>query len=883
MKKKLKKVFSFVLVVCMIASMLNITAFAEAPTGEQTKREIRLSYAGETQLSTPDAGKMDAVKYAELVDAENGIVKITMDIAGTPVTMTEGVDVVVVSDESASMNMFADDNGDGTAYSGNLGIISLCLNEEHWYGLDKDFVAKLYPNINIPEDASEEEKSSLQAQKDEIDTILSAVAAWETPLYFQPTAAMRFSVSGEWGSTYAADTKSVLTAALNALGDDVAYTDYIDWNNLSRIFGMQDSAYWPSGLNHYVYDEETGDYEKVTLEEGAYTLPIEGNEYGCYDRLTVERSAYARFVQDLLENNDAAENVGQKNRVAYVGFSNRRYGTLVSFQDDYTTKDESAISPFEVPLSLKDAIELEDYYGYTNWAYGLSGALTHVRNRAEDGTTNRPVYVVFLSDGAPNQDGGGNRWNAPAQPEVTNTSVSGSLGQLQAALPVALAAETDGFYAIKYNVDGTAANAYYDLLEAKGAEIWECETATAIDGVLAGIKGKIGKFYPSGTLTDSIGEDFTLIEGDSEYPITAGYTKTEENGQVTLTWNFENVTEESVSFYVQLKETQRTAPGTYLTNADTVVEGETVTGANLTYKALLINSDNKLVEAPASVAMRSPEVTMVEFVPTSVTVNKVWDSSASSNIQDVKVRLWADGKEVDNQTLNDENRWTYTWEDLSKYDENEKEIEYKITEDSLGRYFYQDIKNEGNVWTITNSYVPVYTSVSVNKVWVDDDNAAGARPTSINVEILKGDSVYETVTLNDANGWSYSSDRILDDGTAWSVNEVEVPENYTSSVIGADGVFTITNTYVAPDAEEPEETEPEDIIEIPDEDVPLASAPVEEEQEDPIEIPDEDVPLADVPKTGDPVMIWFGTTAMSGICLLGLKLTKKREDEESSN
>ena len=46
------------------------------------------------------------------------------------------------------------------------------------------------------------------------------------------------------------------------------------------------------------------------------------------------------------------------------------------------------------------------------------------------------------------------------------------------------------------------------------------------------------------------------------------------------------------------------------------------------------------------------------------------------------------------------------------------------------------------------------------------------------------------------------------------------------------------------------------------------------------ELPEDDVPLAEVPKTGDASILWFALSALSGAGLVGLNLTKKREDEE---
>ena len=64
------------------------------------------------------------------------------------------------------------------------------------------------------------------------------------------------------------------------------------------------------------------------------------------------------------------------------------------------------------------------------------------------------------------------------------------------------------------------------------------------------------------------------------------------------------------------------------------------------------------------------------------------------------------------------------------------------------------------------------------------------------------------------------------------------------------------------------EDDDDDTDNIPEEDVPLE------------ELPEDDVPLAEVPKTGDASVIWFALSALSGAGLMGLNLTKKREDEE---
>ena len=106
-----------------------------------------------------------------------------------------------------------------------------------------------------------------------------------------------------------------------------------------------------------------------------------------------------------------------------MGVANRKYGQAVSLQESYTAVDTNPIwtNTSKAPLSLQQAVELMDTNGYTNWAYGLSGALTYIRMRTAE-EQDRPLYVVFLSDGEANQDGGGSGWNIKAEPEVNQVS-----------------------------------------------------------------------------------------------------------------------------------------------------------------------------------------------------------------------------------------------------------------------------------------------------------------------------------------------------------------------------------------------------------------------------------------------------------------------------
>ena len=100
-----------------------------------------------------------------------------------------------------------------------------------------------------------------------------------------------------------------------------------------------------------------------------------------------------------------------------------------------------------------------------------------------------------------------------------------------------------------------------------------------------------------------------------------------------------------------------------------------------------------------------------------------------------------------------------------------------------------------------NTYTPAKTEVSVKKVWKDENNQDGKRPSSVTVKLLAdGQDTGKTLELTEANGWAGSfKDLDADKGGTpiqYTVVEVTVP-GYTSEVTGdAASGFTITNSYL---------------------------------------------------------------------------------------
>jgi pilin isopeptide linkage protein len=188
---------------------------------------------------------------------------------------------------------------------------------------------------------------------------------------------------------------------------------------------------------------------------------------------------------------------------------------------------------------------------------------------------------------------------------------------------------------------------------------------------------------------------------------------------------------------------------------------------------------------------------------TEATVKKVWDDADNQDGKrptELKVTL-SNGTEV---TLNEDNGWTATVENLPKYKDGE-EIDYTWTEDEEGLpegYELTDNSKDGTVTTLTNSYTPEETSATVKKVWDDANNQDGKRPTELKVTLSNGTEV----TLNEGNGWTATVDKLpkYADGKeiVYTWTEGTLPEGYTLTGTSTEGtVTTLTNSYT------PEETE----------------------------------------------------------------------------
>ncbi|MBO5348734.1 MAG: Cna B-type domain-containing protein, partial [Clostridia bacterium] len=155
--------------------------------------------------------------------------------------------------------------------------------------------------------------------------------------------------------------------------------------------------------------------------------------------------------------------------------------------------------------------------------------------------------------------------------------------------------------------------------------------------------------------------------------------------------------------------------------------------------------------------------------------------------------------------LSESNSWSHTWNNLPKY-ANGTEIKYEIKEIGEVQGYTSTSNEVGNVTTITNNHTPEETERTVKKVWEDNNNQDGKRPSSIEVTLLANDKQYSAegiqnpVQLSESNSWSHTWDNLpkYANGTEinYEIKEIQVPDGYTSESIVQGNVTTITNKHI---------------------------------------------------------------------------------------
>ena len=348
---------------------------------------------------------------------------------------------------------------------------------------------------------------------------------------------------------------------------------------------------------------------------------------------------------------------------------------------------------------------------------------------------------------------------------------------------------------------------------------------------------------------DEVAEYTTTITGDAEngFIITNKHVPQKTTVQVTKVWedndDQDGIRPESVE--ITLLADGKAASQSGITAKQTLNEGNEWT---YTWTGLDVYANGKEIKytvdeaaVPTGYEKTVSEVTgsakegfKVEVenkhqpATTTVKVTKVWeDNENQDGIQpeSVEVTLLADGKAVSQtgitakQTLNEGNKWTYTWEGLNEKRDGGTNIVYTVEEtkkgvitgtDKEGEYAFKVTGTAAGGYTVTNTHTPVTITIDGVKTWNDakyfdkDGKPIGdyKRPNITIVLNGSDESEYKVTLDGTADTAPTGTAPAGYESAAWAYTFVNLPKynagtkiDYTLSEIDEDGFVSEIDEY----------------------------------------------------------------------------------------
>ena len=365
------------------------------------------------------------------------------------------------------------------------------------------------------------------------------------------------------------------------------------------------------------------------------------------------------------------------------------------------------------------------------------------------------------------------------------------------------------------NQDGKRPTKITINLLADGQKVDSKEVQEAADGTWTVEFTKLAKYKAGKEIKYTVTEE-AVAEYEAtitDFTITNKYAPKEIDYKVTKVWNDANNQDgkrpESVTVQLYKKvgdadpvavegkkltltAKEKTDDNTWVASFTNLPQYEA--GKEITYSI-------KEVDVPAGYeASVTGQVVTNNYTPETVVLSgtKVWKDNNNQDgkrTRSVKVQILNGDKVVQEIEVSEKTGWKFESKKLPKY-ENGKEIKYTVKEVAVKEYTSTVTTDKDGKYTVTNTHAPEKTSVKGKKIWKDEENKDGIRPSSVTVKLLAdGKETGQTATVSETSGWTYEFtglDRYQEGKEiAYTVEEVNVPDGYTASVEG----YNITNTH----------------------------------------------------------------------------------------
>lgn len=139
-------------------------------------------------------------------------------------------------------------------------------------------------------------------------------------------------------------------------------------------------------------------------------------------------------------------------------------------------------------------------------------------------------------------------------------------------------------------------------------------------------------------------------------------------------------------------------------------------------------------------------------------------------------------------------QWSTSFKPVLKYKDGVLAV-YEVDETDIQGGYTKTVQG----YTITNSYTPQEKSITIEKIWDDNNNQDGFRPRMISVDVFAGADLVKTVNISEQDRWTTTINGLpaFKSGKeiAYRVKEKAI-DKYTSTVEEkTTGQFKITNKH----------------------------------------------------------------------------------------
>ena len=166
----------------------------------------------------------------------------------------------------------------------------------------------------------------------------------------------------------------------------------------------------------------------------------------------------------------------------------------------------------------------------------------------------------------------------------------------------------------------------------------------------------------------------------------------------------------------------------------------------------------------------------------NLTITKNWkdnNNAYNSRPSSISYTLKRDGTNYKTGTITSSGNWQITINDLPRYKADGTEYSYTVTENTVSAINGDAYVASYNGLTITNT-LSGNKNIIITKIWEDENNIYGTRPSSLKITILQNGINYKDIMLNSSNAMSGNSN-------SWRTS-VSVPK-YDSN--GVEYIYTI--------------------------------------------------------------------------------------------